>query len=251
MQRVLDLDLDFFLTDAAILRGPDDGRLDGADFPPWPLEQVLAFLHERCGLTDPLPGFVVENHGELFTRWREAIDAGLLQAPFHVTHVDAHADLGLGDSGYVYLMTSLLFEKPEDRRHPNTGEGGLGDGNYLAFAIACRWLAELVYVFNDGGGGDDVLPYLMEGFDPRARSIQLASVASRRELSENLMTPENLTVDHREPTVPFTATGWQDFQADQPFDFICLARSPAFTPPEADAIFDEIRRRFIAEVPLR
>jgi hypothetical protein len=45
MQRILDLDRDFILSDAAMLHGPDDGRLDGADFPPWPLEQVLAFLH--------------------------------------------------------------------------------------------------------------------------------------------------------------------------------------------------------------
>jgi hypothetical protein len=247
MQRILDLDLDFFLNDAAILRGPDDGRLDGADFPPWPLEQVLAFLHDQCGLRKPMPGFVVENHGELFSRWREAIDGGQLNVPFHVTHVDAHADLGLGDLGYVYLMTSLLYEEPENR-HPRAGQDALGDGNYLAFAISCRWLGELVYVFNDGGNdGDDALLYVLEGFDPQARNIQLAAVRSRQELFENLMTPKNLTVEHVEPTVPFARTGWRDFQADQPFDFVCLARSPTYTPPEADAIFDEIRQRFIAE----
>jgi hypothetical protein len=59
------------------------------------------------------------------------------------------------------------------------------------------------------------------------------------------MTPRNLTIEHLEPTIPFSTTGWRDYQADQRFDFICLARSPEFTPPEADAIFDEIRRRFI------
>ncbi len=115
------------------------------------------------------------------------------------------------------------------------------------FAIACRWLGELVYVFNDGGGGDDALLYVLEGFDPQPRNIQLAAVHSRQELSENLMTPKNLTIEHLEPTVPFAPTGWRDFQADQPFDFVCLARSPAFTPPEADEIFDEIRRRYIVE----
>jgi hypothetical protein len=180
-------------------------------------------------------GFVVENHGELFACWREAIDAGALEAPFHVTHVDAHADLGLGDSGYVYLTTSLLFEESDNRRYPRTGEGALGDGNYLAIAIACRWLGEVIYVFNDGGGGDDALLYLLEGFDPEARNIQLAAVRGRRELSENLLSPRNLTIERLEPTVPFTTTGWRDFQADQPFDFVCLARSPEFTPPEADA----------------
>jgi hypothetical protein len=38
-------------------------------------------------LTGRLPGLVVEHHGELFARWRDAIDAAILHAPFHVTHV--------------------------------------------------------------------------------------------------------------------------------------------------------------------
>ena len=39
----------------------------------------------QCGLCDHYLGFVVENDGELFSRWREAIDAGQLNVPFHVT----------------------------------------------------------------------------------------------------------------------------------------------------------------------
>ncbi len=159
----------------------------------------MEFLRDQCGLRKQLPGFVVENHGELFPRWREAIDVGQLKAPFHVAHVDAHADLGLGDSGYVYLMTSLLFEEPKNRRYPKVGQGALGDGNYLASAIACRWLNDLVYVFNDGGGGKDALLYVMEGFNPQAQNIQLAAVRSRQELSENLMTPANLALERPTP----------------------------------------------------
>ena len=247
MQRILDLDLDCFLDGAETWRGREDGRLDAADYPPWPLAQVFSFLRERCGLARRLPGFVVEHHGELFPLWRDAIDAGLLTPPFHVTHVDAHADLGLGDFGYSYLMTSLLFEEPAHRRFPKEGEGGLEDGNYLSFAIACRWLSELVYVHNGSSGGDDVLPYYREGFDLGAENLQLVGICSLEELRDNLRTPENLQVDHREPTVPFQAVIWDEFQADHPFDFICLARSPPFTPPESDPIFDEIRERFIDE----
>jgi len=32
-----------------------------------------------------------------------------------------------------------------------------------------------------------------------------------------------------------------------PFDVVCLARSPAYTPAESDALFDEIRDLFIDE----
>jgi hypothetical protein len=114
-----------------------------------------------CGLTGRLPGFVVEHHGELFARWRDATDAGVLRAPFHVTHVDAHADLGLRDAGYMHLLSDLLFRTPEHRRDP--GEH-LNDGNYLIFAAGCRWLAGLDYVYNresergDFGAGDIAKP---------------------------------------------------------------------------------------------
>lgn len=81
MQRVLDLDLDFFVYGVEHWRDRDHGRLDPEDYPAWSLHETLAFLQTGCGLTGRLPGFVVEHHGELFARWRDAIDAGVLRAP--------------------------------------------------------------------------------------------------------------------------------------------------------------------------
>jgi hypothetical protein len=138
MQRILDLDLDAFIYGAEYMRSSDAPRLDADKYPPWDISKVLAFLEPQCLVTGPLPGFAVKNHGELFFRWRDAIDEGLLVPPFHVTHVDAHADLGGGDAGYVYLLTELLLKPVEERRSPRVGDDGLGDGNYLAFAIANR-----------------------------------------------------------------------------------------------------------------
>jgi hypothetical protein len=250
MQRILDLDLDFFVKGVEYWRGPGDGRLDASEYPPWPVEDAISFLVERCGLDGQLPGFVVENHGELFPLWRQALERGELVPPFHVTHVDAHADLGLGDAGYKYLMTELLFEAPEDRRSPKLGESGLGDGNYLAFAIACRWISGLVYVFNEGEA-NDIMSYFMEGFDPDAAHIQLAAL-NENEL-KRLMYRETQApkVERLEPRVPFKSMHWRSFESSQPFDIICLARSPTYTPSESDAIFDEIRRRFIEEADSR
>ena len=112
MQRVLDLDLDFFVDGIETNRARGDGRLDPDEYPAWSLADTLDFLRARCGLTGRLPGYVVQYHGELFTRWRDAIDAGLLQAPFHVTHVDAHADLGIGDAGYIAHALGLSSRAP-------------------------------------------------------------------------------------------------------------------------------------------
>lgn len=72
MQRVLDLDLDFFIYGVA--SAPFDGpRLDPEEYPPRGLEDVMAFLQERCHLVEPLPGRAVEHHGEVFGLWRDGL----------------------------------------------------------------------------------------------------------------------------------------------------------------------------------
>ena len=246
MQRVLDLDLDFFVDGIATNRARSDGRLDPDEYPAWALADMLDFLRARCGLTGRLPGYVVQYHGDLFTRWRDAIDAGLLQAPFHVTHVDAHADLGIGDAGYMHLLTDLMFREPEDRRDPGKH---LTDGNYLAFAIGCRWLSGLDYVYNrdnpDGWNPGDIHSYLMEGYRWDAPNVQLTALTSAQ--VERLWMLKQAVPAHVDPPVPFRQLGWAQFTASEPYDFICLARSPEFTPPTSDALFDEIRERFIDE----
>jgi hypothetical protein len=244
---VLDIDLDFFLERVAYWREADAGRLDPRDYPPWSREAAFAFLETQCKLTKKVPGFAVEHHGEVFSRWREAIDAGVLEPPFSVTHVDAHADLGLGDIGYVYVLTELVFEPVEARRFPRVGEVGFTDGNWLTFAVACGWVSDLTYVFNGKDGRpNDVMPYIMEGFDTRAEHIQLPALTPE-ELDK--LPFSNPTVTHLEPKVPFETVPWPHFEAADSYDLICLARSPGFTPPESDELFDAMRERFIDEPP--
>ena len=118
--------------------------------------ETMSFLSERCGLDTPLPGFAVENHGEVFAKWLALIEAGSLKPPFHVTHVDAHGDLSLGEIGYKHILTELVHLPPKER--PVAAAARVGDGDYLAYALACRWVSDLDYVYNDGGGSD-VHPY--------------------------------------------------------------------------------------------
>ena len=63
-------------------------------------------LEDHCGLdrARPVPGRLVTDHFEAFLFWQELVRCGALDIPFDVVHVDAHADLGSGDAGYVYLM---------------------------------------------------------------------------------------------------------------------------------------------------
>jgi len=254
MRRVLDIDLDAFVYGSEDGRGRDDPRLDAEVHPPWDLPKVLSFLRCNCRLSGPLPGFAIEHHGDLFFRWRDAIDRGLLVPPFRVTHVDAHADLGTGDCGFDYLLTELLREPPHNRHSPRAGDDGLADGNYLAFAIANRWIGELTYVI--GGRYEDfmdypwepgdLLPHVFEDFDLSTRTIRLPTLAPPN-LREDLGSTDRLRPLALEPPVPFDWSLWHEYEATEPFDLICLARSPSYTPEAADAVYDEIRSRFIDE----
>jgi hypothetical protein len=243
MTRILDLDLDFFLHGTAHWRDAGSGRLDAEEYPPWSREDALAFLEDRCRLSDPLAGFAVENHGELFELWAATIDDGKLTLPLSVTHVDAHSDLGLGDATYINLLTELLFLDVDDRC-PGAAEL-VNDGNYLAFAIACRWLSDLTLVRNGLGGGrpGDLFPYYMETLN--ADNIRLEAMT--RDQLDRRMRDQDYVSTAVEPEVPLQHMAWSEFEASAPFDVVCLARSPDYTPIELDSLFDEIRARFVDE----
>jgi hypothetical protein len=261
--RVLDLDLDFFLCGKAHFRDSAEERLDPDEYPPWPLDLVMTFLTKRCQLDEPLPGFVVEQHSELFYRWGEATKAGQMASPFEVVHVDAHADLGLGDVSYAYLMGELAFEPIEHRyeilkkRRPGSrkemidlGNHALTDGNWLMFALACGWISDLTNVTNscaegsDGARPGDLMRVLMQDFDMQADHLQ---VVGTREEAWRWAGSRPAVIDHRDPPVPFATKVSREYQAAGPFDLVCLTRSPQYTPAEADPIFDVIVERFIDE----
>lgn len=170
----------------------------------------------------------------------------VLQPPFHVTHLDAHADLGLGDSGWVYLMTDLLHCDVEDRTSPKSGGSALNEGNFLAFAIAARWIGELEYVYGDGGGGDELV-YVMQDFDRASGSVQLKAI--RQDQKDDLLSRGRCEIERLEPPVPYRSLRVADYTSAGRYDFVCLTRSPLYTPEAADALFGDIRSRFIAAEP--
>jgi UPF0489 domain len=261
-RRVLDVDLDFFVYGTSHEPAQRGLRLDPNEYEAWSPEDALAFLETNCGLTERLPGRAVERHDETYFKWRDAISTGKLASRFYVAHLDAHADLGLWDDGYIYLLSELLHKPVDQRSDPKLanadGWGGLGEGNYLAFAIACRWISELVYVMggrhqDDIERGDeltgrptDVLVALMPDFDLDAPAIQLPKL-DPDDLQEHIGDWDRLQPLTWEPEVPFSYLYGPDFHASEPFDLIYLARSPTYTPPTADPVYEAIRSRFINE----
>jgi hypothetical protein len=238
---VLDLDLDFFLGDVPYRSF--GGRPSADEFPPWDRHKVRAFLERRCGLSRDrrVKGRLVRQHHEAFFFWRELIGAGRLECPFHVVHVDSHADLGMGDSGYVYLLTEILQRPVEQRPSPEVGSDKLTEGNYLAFAVGCRWIRSIRYVAHPKAG-DDLMPILFKDFDKQTATLHLRPLTEGQiEAYFDRLSPRQLPAQPTcEPEVPFVKTPGDRFRTSEPFDFAVLCQSPSYTPPEADGLIPTI-----------
>jgi hypothetical protein len=174
--KILDVDLDFFLSEPPFFGEVDGPRLDDEWYKPWSLSEIRNFLERQCGLSNkrPLLGKFVTHHDEVFFDLRAKIDQKRITPGFEVVHVDAHADLGFDDFSWKYIMTDLLGKSLSERKYPKqTGRCGLNCGNYLAFAIACRWIGKLVYVHHPHTEGNDFMLLHMKNFDPNSGYIQM------------------------------------------------------------------------------
>jgi len=240
--RILDLDLDVFLSNVSHWdeTGPS-GRLEEERFRPWSEEEVRAFLEHQCGLStsNPTPGKIVTWHHEVFLDWRNKVEAGVLAVPFDVVHVDAHADLGEGDTTFHYIQVEILNEAMEKRPYPRqSAGGGMDESNWLAFAITCGWIGKLTYVPNPRSE-NDVPCYMYEPANYPPSSLRLRRYPAGTpmfELACRESTPLEVVL-----SIPLEITPIVEYRAASGFDFIYLAQSPANRPASADPLIDVVR----------
>ena len=243
---VLDIDLDFFLDPRP--NRPTEGRLDGNYYTPWNAARVETFLTRQCKLQKcfPIPGAHFENHHELFDVWKNLITTGQLSEPFHLTHIDSHADMGMGDTSCNYIMRDLLHRRPSSRIEPKrSGNDGLLEGNFGSFAVACRWIASIDYVHhpnlaNDNCGLHDIPNCLFKNNDPRCGILQFKKIPATDGLG---VTPfENIEPIALEPEVPIRMFAGDSFSTSKAFSYIFVTQSPQYTPITSDPLFETIRQ---------
>jgi|HubBroStandDraft_1064217.scaffolds.fasta_scaffold102749_1 hypothetical protein len=253
MQTILDLDLDFFVW--PIEYWPEGGgRLPEGECTHSRPDEVREFLETSCSLKrgKTIPGHEMVEHEDAFSTWRRWLHAGILTAPFDVIHVDAHADLGLGDGGWVYLLSELLALPLTERSEPRVGPRALNSGNYLAFAIANRWIASLTYVFphrkppaqGHEARPTDLMPLLFRDRNARTGLIELGryspdTVLRIAERTSNPPAPISV-----EPVVPFNYVPSYQFRFEG-FTHMVVAQSPQYTPASADELLPIFRDYFV------
>lgn len=221
--RFLDLDLDFFLNNNSYCTGSDSGRL-GSEFKPWSVAKVRRFLEENCclSLDTPVPGRTIESHDGVIEFWHSLINSGDLRVPFDLVHIDAHPDLSV--RGGLYLTSGLLHIDSESALATLKKEY-VHAGNYLTFAIACGWIASLVWV-----PLHKTLKDLPKGYGP----IQF----NKREDGDSHI--EDLSVVEKKSGVPYKILSWYGFKTTETFNYMALSWSSNFTPLESDALIPVI-----------
>ncbi|MBR3928039.1 MAG: UPF0489 family protein [Clostridia bacterium] len=236
MMRVLDIDLDFFLNDVCPFADVGQ-RPDVRGREPWKEEDVVSFLETRLLLskTRPIPGRVFETHDMALDFWKDLMDGGLLSAPFSVTHVDAHTDLGIVQKGYPFVRHNVLSRPVEKRVQLNEfrEKVQLNEANYLAFAIGFRWIERLENVRNPKSKPDFPKEMLAETNPP---VIQLKSAFPQ--LFEARFGYEPAIAYYEYPT-------GESYRATEPFDCVSLAVSPRYAPKEADELIKVFERYMV------
>ena len=228
--RVLDLDMDFFLSGPCPLAALGE-RPQEECAKVWSEEEVVRFLEEQCGLSSehPVPGAIFDTHDKALEYWSEHIFDGSLTAPFEVVHVDTHSDLAFGPPGTNFVLNVVLSRHPDIRADIAAYKKAveLDEANYLLFALAFRWVDKLSYVRNPKSHQDIPKQLLNLNGDIRLRSFI-------SQMMEGKNGPE--------PVIPFDVYDDYTKFCQHGYDFVTMAQSPRYAPASADKIMEIVKR---------
>ena len=249
--KILDIDLDFFLNDKHRGSITNVKRLPDKYFKPWKVNEVENFLENNCGLNKEKKthGKYFIHHHEVFLYLRKLQEQNNHLLKFCIDHLDAHADLGTGDLSYQYIATTILNKPVIERAYPDKLNGweGLSSGNFLAFAIACRWVERLNYI-NNIEWVDDTQWFHFKDFNIKSNIIQFKQFSNSQmdkiincAIGMKQMT-KSITPLSYEPEVPFSVTDFNKFVNKEEYDLIFLTQSPGFTPKKSDELIPVIKQ---------
>lgn len=265
--RVLDLDMDYFMTEIANTPFSCKERLAEEDYgnSVWSAEEVREFLEHNLGLskTHKIPGKIVSGHNEALFFWEELINGKKLSDPFDVVHVDSHADLGLGGAAWSFLQKSFLTLPVDSRRKIREYKfcdrvEKINMGDYLLWAVAYKMVSSIVYCANPHGDKDDYVLDTLKDFHEECIWDKPVKNYIQLKYNEIMDMPKLYSSDEykkkylegaiKDPEVELLIIPTIDdvrFAGD--FDYAVMAQSPNYTPASADFIID-IFKEYIEEI---
>lgn len=244
--RVLSIDIDFFVTPVAHgISFSTTRRLSENRYKTVPDSELLQYL-ARFGLSadsPAVPGVFIRDHVGAYDVIADLV--GQHGTPIdELVHVDAHADLGMGDSGYCYLLLDVAHRPLARRRRPRRRRmSGLNSGNWLPFVVANQWVRSVRFVPPSNSPGDIVATYFRE-YPPLSNSSIEIIAAQEADLGvvayQGTCALERAAVFRARPVVAsaeFTICDHQSVSFARP-DYVIICQSPQYTPSSADRIFE-------------
>ena len=232
----LDLDLDYFLDVPVNNRcHASDERVADYDCVKsvWSEERVRFFIENNLGLSkdNRVKGRIVKGHNESLFFWQDLIEDRRLTTPFSVVHIDSHADMGCGSMGLIFVLDELIFcpQNIRPRCCSNFEVNGrfydIDIGDYLLFAIAFGWIADITYCANPNNyPGDIPLQILRQKLPNYKFEIPITTTVKLRPLELEQQNKVN------EPEVLLRILPKiENVNYDGDFTYVVLAQSPNYT----------------------
>lgn len=250
--RVLDLDLDYFLSAAAHFVPEGEERLPSDRYQPSAKQEVRDCLENNLGLTKEsrIPAVLCVHHDEVLYHCEKLRSDGILEAAFELVHMDSHADMGAGDDSWVEILERACLSE-RLKQDMNTGYfDRVGLGNYVSYMALLGFLSKLTYVQNPKAFDDDSFAMFLNE-DRNIMRIPIWSSEDFVKSKDNftLRFPEATLYeyevsDRREPDIPFDRVVGSSYFDSGKFDYAFLAQSPNYTPLESDALIGVIAEYF-------
>ncbi len=237
MITVLDIDIDLFVD--PLPTGPlvrTGRRAEGVEA--WRPEKVVDFMQTWLGLNSDrrIPGRVFETHEEILDALAE------LQSPVHLYHLDAHADLGIGQDCYRFYSDFLAIER--SLRPSRLCEFNPRQGDFLLYAIACDFVGSIDYVTHP-----EVFAYCPDipiGMDRWTDKYTDGYLDLRRFCGTSLEYSTRSTEQELDCSIPLRMFNRDEFRPPTvSFDCMFITRSPDFTPRMSDRVVDRLQNKFL------
>jgi hypothetical protein len=239
---VLSIDIDFFVEPKPQWISMNSVERLAAPYRVDPQATVKAFLTEQARLDprNPIRGCFMRDHDQAFDI---VVALAARHGPVRLTHVDAHADLGMGDSGYRYLMAEWLA-RPDMTAIPLRGNRHMNLSNWLAFAAGGGHIERIEFV--PRRKPNDLMRHYFRTDPDTAAELDFRVLTTdeldrclynTQEEEQALMSSKALV-----RAVPWRVVGAADFRLDRPPDYVAFCQSPQFTPRAADRILRFARK---------
>jgi hypothetical protein len=248
---ILDIDIDYFLNEIPYNDFDGEGRKDSENYKIWDKKLFIEFLENKCGLSKEkrIRGRIIENHNEAFFYWRELIGNQVINKPFKIIHIDAHADLSyLPDGSFKYITDKYLSKDHQEMIYPERlvdyGKYEKFDSsNYLLYALACGWLREMDYVIHPKLEELDVPQFLTEKIGDSRFCLCLKNGQNDTKYNSKNICIENVICND----LLINVIGKENFKCSDNIDCVTVARSPQFTPRESDELVSIISNYLLLE----